>query len=59
VHAPGIGDLQLFSVTAQFEKTPGSVDTPPPRLGQHTDAVLAEAGYSEAEIAGFRACGAV
>jgi alpha-methylacyl-CoA racemase len=31
---------------------------PPPGLGEHTDAVLAEAGYSAAEIAALRAAGA-
>jgi crotonobetainyl-CoA:carnitine CoA-transferase CaiB-like acyl-CoA transferase len=32
----------------------GSVDRPPAGLGQHTDEVLGEAGYSAAEIAAMR-----
>jgi crotonobetainyl-CoA:carnitine CoA-transferase CaiB-like acyl-CoA transferase len=59
VEAPGIGELKLFGITAKFEKTPGAVDSPPPRLGADTDAVLREAGYNDAEIAAFRAAGAV
>ncbi len=31
------------------------IDTPPPGLGQHTDAVLAELGYAAADIARLRA----
>ena len=59
VHAPGIGDLKLFSLTAKFERTPGAIETPPPRLGADTDAVLEDAGYSAGEIAAFRAAGIV
>jgi CoA:oxalate CoA-transferase len=59
VNAPGIGDLQLFTITAKFEKTPGHVQSPPPRLGQDTDAVLREEGYSDREIAEFRTSGVV
>ena len=33
----------------------GSIDRPPPTIGEHTDEILAAAGYSEAEIAKFRA----
>ena len=35
----------------------GGIDRPPPMLGEHNDEVLAEAGYSAAEIADFRAEG--
>ncbi|MBW7849461.1 MAG: CoA transferase [Rhodospirillales bacterium] len=31
----------------------------PPKYGQHTDAILAEAGYTDAELAGLRARGVV
>jgi crotonobetainyl-CoA:carnitine CoA-transferase CaiB-like acyl-CoA transferase len=59
IDTPGIGDIRLFSLTAKFEKTPGAVETPPPRLGADTDAVLAEAGYTPCEIAALRNAGAV
>jgi CoA:oxalate CoA-transferase len=50
----GIGDLQLFNLTAKFSKTPGVVETPPPKLGQHTCAVLQGIGYSDEDIDKFR-----
>ena len=43
----GIGDIKLFNLTAKFEKTPGAITAPPPRLGAHTDAVLPN-GYAPA-----------
>ena len=36
-----------------------SIETPPPRLGQHTDEVLASLGYSKSEIAALRAEGVI
>ncbi|HSL21091.1 MAG TPA: CoA transferase [Vicinamibacterales bacterium] len=59
VETPGIGPLQLFTLTARFDRTPGTIDAPPPRLGAHTDAVLREAGYTPDDIARFREDGAI
>jgi len=36
-----------------------SAESPPPTLGQHTDGVLGELGYSEADVAALRAEGAI
>ena len=59
VETPGIGPTRLFSLTAKFDRTPGAVETPPPRLGADTDEVLAGAGYTRAEIERFRNTGVV
>jgi crotonobetainyl-CoA:carnitine CoA-transferase CaiB-like acyl-CoA transferase len=50
IEAPGIGELKLFNLTAKFEKTPGSIDSPPPKLSEHTNNILQELGYSCEEI---------
>jgi CoA:oxalate CoA-transferase len=46
----GIGELELFNLTAKFSKTPGTVESPPPKLGEHTNDILASIGYSAEEI---------
>jgi len=36
-----IGSMEVLGVPVKLSATPGSVRTPPPRLGEHTAAVLA------------------
>ena len=43
----------------RFSATPGRLDRPPPAPGEHTAAVLAEAGYGPDEVAALRAGGTV
>ena len=47
----------MTMVNASFHLNEGSpgVETPPPHVGEHTDAVLGEFGFSAADIAGLRA----
>jgi formyl-CoA transferase/CoA:oxalate CoA-transferase len=53
------GPIRVLGSPLKLSDTPASVRTPPPSLGQHTDAVLREIGLSSEEIASLRSTGAV
>jgi len=59
VQCEGIGELQLFNLTAKFEKTPASITCPPPRLGAHTEEILSQIGYSRDEVRALKTKGVV
>jgi crotonobetainyl-CoA:carnitine CoA-transferase CaiB-like acyl-CoA transferase len=56
---PAVGELQMLSNPIHFSLTPPTYDRHPPLLGQHTEEVLAEVGYSPAEVKSFYEDGAV
>ena len=59
VHDPELGDLDELGLGIRFEKSPGSIRGSAPRSGQHTDEVLASAGYAPGDIADLREAGVV
>ena len=56
---PGAGPVRQLGVPVKLSRTPGGVRGPGPALGEHTEEVLLDAGYSPEEIAGLAESGAV
>jgi crotonobetainyl-CoA:carnitine CoA-transferase CaiB-like acyl-CoA transferase len=53
---PGVDGAVTVPLCAfRFEHGGPSIETPPPRVGEHTDEVLQGLGYSEEQIAALRA----
>ena len=59
VDHPEIGRYRTVSVPMRFKTAEVGPRGPAPRLGEHTRSVLEAAGFSEAEIAGLQAEGAI
>lgn len=58
--APGIpGDITVPKAAFKLAHGGARLDRPPPRIGEHTDSLLAELGYSDDEIVALRNAGAI
>lgn len=57
---PGLAAAVPLVVTpANLSRTPPEIRTRAPAIGEHSDEILAEAGYGRAEIDRLRACGVI
>ncbi len=51
---PTVGKFRTLNVPWDFQETPAEFRMPPPLLGQHTDEVLRELGFSQQETSSLR-----
>ncbi|MBV8453526.1 MAG: CoA transferase [Deltaproteobacteria bacterium] len=59
VETPSGESVKQLGISVKLSETPGSIRSLAPTLGQHTDAILADLGYTPQEVARWRADGAI
>jgi crotonobetainyl-CoA:carnitine CoA-transferase CaiB-like acyl-CoA transferase len=59
VEHANLGKVKMVGPPMSFSDTPAETANASPALGQHTDEVLCELGYSQAQIASFREAGVI
>jgi crotonobetainyl-CoA:carnitine CoA-transferase CaiB-like acyl-CoA transferase len=56
---PLAGKIKMIRTPIRFSASPSRIKRPPPLLGQHTEEILSELGYTKKEIERYKKTGAV
>ncbi len=56
---PTIGEMYFQGVPIKLSRTPGSVDTPAPLIGQHNEEILGQFSISKEEVASMKEKGII
>ena len=59
VKSPALGDITLIGQPFTLSRTPSRLVAGAPEYGEHTDAILAEFGYSKDDILRLRDAGVI
>jgi crotonobetainyl-CoA:carnitine CoA-transferase CaiB-like acyl-CoA transferase len=59
IEHPEAGTIRMAGLPVKFSETPGAIKSAPPLLGQHSRAVLEQAGFSSDQIAAMLAMGVI
>jgi len=50
---PEYGPLKVLGIPIKLSDTPGAIQIPPPKFGEHNREILRNLGFAEADIDGF------
>lgn len=53
INHPVIGNMKMIGIPTKFSETPGEIRSPSPLLGEHTNEVLSDLGFTEQDISIF------
>ncbi|HEX9407695.1 MAG TPA: CoA transferase [Thermoanaerobaculia bacterium] len=59
LHHPTVGPIKVMGSPLKLSETPPSIRTPPPTLGQHSEAILMELGYDRQTIVALEGAGVI
>ena len=59
VEHPDLGEVKQIGIAIKLSNTPGKVRSTSPLLGEHTEEILSDLGYTKEQIVALREAGAL